>query len=145
MAIPFVPFDNFIGDVGNGAVDLDSDTFKAVLTNVAPDFNDDEVLADITQIANGNGYTTNGVTITGVTWTEYAPGKWQFDSADFEWENNGGGSMAEFQWVVIYSAANGCLCGYYNYGSGIIVPTGTIFRMQPGANGHMRIGLGTIS
>jgi hypothetical protein len=145
MALAFVPFDNFLGDIGSGAIDLDSDDFYAVLTNTTPDVNDDEDLEDIVQIASGNGYTTDGVLLTGVTWTEYANGKWMFDSADFQWENDGSSAMDEFRYVVIYSAENDRLCGYYDYGSGITLPVGTIFQVQPGANGHFRIGVGTIS
>lgn len=147
MALDFIPFDSFMGHLGGGRIDLDSDTFKAVLTNTAPDAATDEDLGDITQIANGNGYTTGGVTLGSVTWTEPSPGVWQFDSADFEWENAGGAPMAEFQYVAIYSdtSAGDLLVGYYDFGSGLTVPVGAIFRMQPGADGHIRFGEGTIS
>ena len=147
MALDFQPFDTFMGHLGGGRVDLDSDTFKAVLTDVEPLANYDEELGDLTQIVSGNGYTTDGVTLTSVTWTEVSPGVWQFDSADFEWDNNGSGPMAEFRYVVIYSSTSSGhkLVGFYDFGSGLTIPVGAIFRMEPGANGHIQFGQGTIS
>jgi hypothetical protein len=71
-----------------------------VLTNAAPDTANDAVLADITQIVNGNGYTTGGVsalnsavrsgatvTVTGTTivWTA------------------GPGQLGPFRYVVLYN------------------------------------------
>lgn len=144
MAIVLVPFNTTLGNIGNGNIDLDSDTFKAVLSLTAPLDADDE-LEDIEQIANGNGYTTDGVTLSGVTWTNPSGKQWMFDSNDFQWENAGGSPMAEFRYISIYSTANEKLVGRYDFGSGIIVPPGSIFQMQPGANGHFRIGPGTIS
>jgi hypothetical protein len=146
MALDFVPFDSYIGNLGGGRIDNDSDTFKAVLSNIAPNPATDDELADITQIANGNGYTTGGVTLASVTWTEPSDGVWMFDSADFEWEADGG-AMAEFQYVVIYSdtSSGDKLVGYYNFGSGVTIPDGSIFRVQPGVQGHLRIGEGTIA
>ena len=58
----FTLFDEFIFSLGGSDIDLDSDTFKAVLSNSAPSAANNTVLTDITQIANGNGYTTGGVT-----------------------------------------------------------------------------------
>lgn len=144
MALALVPFNKTLLNIGNGEVDLDTDTFKALLSLTAP-IDADEELSDITQIANGNGYTTDGVTLSGVTWTNPSGKQVMFDSADFEWENLGGSPMAEFRYITIYSTANNKLIGRYDFGSGITVPVGSIFRMQPGANGHFRIGPGTIT
>ncbi len=147
MALQFVPFDAFFGNLGSGNIDLDSDTFKAVATNSAPSASDDDELADISQISNGNGYTTGGVTITGITWTEPSPGVWMFDSDDFGWTNGGGAPMGTFRYIAIYSdtSSGDKLVGYYDFGSGITIPVGGIFTLQPGANGHWRIGLGTLA
>ena len=86
-----VIFHEAMNNIGNGAIDLDSHTFKAVLSNSAPSQSADDELADITQIANGNGYTTGGVTLTSVTWAETGAGTgiWQWSSADFSWTASG--------------------------------------------------------
>ena len=62
----FTLFDEFIFNLGAGNIDLDSHTFKIVLSNTAPTAATDDELADITQIANGNGYTTGGETLASV-------------------------------------------------------------------------------
>jgi hypothetical protein len=136
----FTFFHNFVRDKGNGTIDLDGDTFKAVLTNVAPDEATDEVLADITQIANGDGYTTGGVTLSGVTWLETGAGTgiWRFTCADFSWTSSGAG-MAAFRYVVFYSdtptSPADPLVGMLDYGSALSVPAGSVFEVDVGANG----------
>lgn len=146
MAVTFAPFDSFMGFLGDGTIDLDSDTFKAVLTNTAPTLATDTVLTDITQISGAYGYSTGGVTLTGVAWTEVSAGVWRFDSDDFEWEASGG-SIGPFQYVPIYSdtAASDELVGRYDFGSALTVPDGSFFRVQPGTNGYARWGVGTIA
>ena len=52
-------FLQFTKDLVDGVHDFDAHTFKVVLTNSAP-VNTNTVLANITQISNGNGYTTGG-------------------------------------------------------------------------------------
>ena len=52
-------FNQFTKDLVDGVHDFDAHTFKVVLTNTAP-VATNTVLANITQISNGNGYTTGG-------------------------------------------------------------------------------------
>lgn len=148
MAVQMIPFDTFIGFVGSGDIDLDTHAFKAVLSNTAPNPDTHDELVDITQIANGFGYVTGGVALTSVTWTETAAnsGIWEWASADFEWTASGG-SIGPFQYIPIYSdtSTSDKLVGYFNYGSPLTVPDGSIFRVQIGANGIFRIGVGTIT
>lgn len=146
MAVTFLTFNSFMGHLGGARIDIDSDTFKAVLTNVAPVQATDDELADITQIANGNGYTTGGVALTSVTWTEASAGVWEFSSANFEWEASAG-SIGPFRYVPIYSdtSTGDLLVGYYDFGSALTIPNGSFFRLEVGADGHVRFGVGTIS
>lgn len=124
--------------LGDGTIDLDSHTFKAVLSNVAPVVASDDELADITQIANGNGYLTGGVTLASVTWLETGAGLgvWRWNAADFTW-TAAGGSMATFRYIIIYddSATGDPLVGYYDYGTGIVITDGNAFTVDIGANG----------
>lgn len=134
----FTFFHEFKNNLGNGAIDLDSHTFKAVLSNSAPSAANDDELADITQIANGNGYTTGGVTLTSVTWLETGSGLgvWRFTCADFSWTASGG-TIGPFQYVVLYddTATNDKLVGYLDYGTPISVTNGNAFTADVGANG----------
>lgn len=137
----FTLFDEFIFSLGGSDIDLDSNTFKAVLSNTAPNAQDNTVLADITQIANGNGYTTGGVTLTSVTWLETGAGTgiWQWTSADFSWTASGG-SIGPFQYIVIYddTSASDKLVGYLDYGSPLTVTNGNSFTVDVGTSGIIR-------
>jgi hypothetical protein len=134
----FTFFHEFKNNLGNGAIDLDSHTFKAVLSNTAPTAATDDELADITQIANGSGYTTGGVTLTSVTWLETGAGLgvWRFTAADFSWTASGG-TIGPFRYVVIYddTSTGDKLVGYLDYGTSISVTDGNGFAADIGANG----------
>lgn len=134
----FTLFDEFIGNLGKKLIDLSADTFKAVLSNVAPNFQTDDELADITQIANGNGYTTGGVTLASVTFAETGAGTgiWRWTCADFSWTASGG-TMATFRYIVIYddTSTNDKLIGGVDYGSTVSLTIGNVFTVDVGANG----------
>lgn len=141
-------FHEAIFNIGNGAIDLDSHSFKAALTNVAPSQSADDELADITQIANGNGYTTGGVALTSVSWAETSAGSgiWQWTVDDFSWSANGG-DIAPFRYIVIYddTSANDKLLCYADIGIQITLINGNVLSVDVGVNGIFRIGAGTIS
>jgi hypothetical protein len=62
-----------------------------------------DVYGDLTnEVANGNGYTTGGVAITGVTWAE-SSGTITFDCDNAVWTASGGSIVARF--AVIYKNA----------------------------------------
>lgn len=88
--------------IGQGLIDLDSHTFKMALflsTSNCNTLTHDE-LADLTnQVANGNGYTTGGVTMTSVTLTNTS-GTIKWTSASAQWSVTGSGITARF--AVIY-------------------------------------------
>lgn len=134
----FTFFDEFKKFLGDGTIDLDSHTFKAVLTNSAPVGGTNTVLADITQIANGVGYTTGGVTLATVTWSETGAGTgvWRWNAADFTWTASGG-SIGPFRYVVFYddTAASDPLVGYLDYGTNLTVTDGNAITVDIGASG----------
>lgn len=140
----FTFFDEFKKYIGDGTADLDTHTFKIVLTNSAPTTGTNTVLADITQIANGNGYTTGGNTLGTVTWAETGGGTgiWQFTSADSVWTASGG-SIGPFRYVVLYddtpTSPADPLVGLLDYGSNVTVTTGNTFTVDVGANGWFRL------
>jgi hypothetical protein len=134
-------FDDAMFNIGAGLVDLNSDTFKAVLSNTAPDQAAHDELADITEIANGNGYTTGGVTLSNVTWAETAGGSgiWQWSADDFSWTASGG-SIGTFRYVVIYSdtSTGDKLLLYVDYGTTLDITTGNTFLVDVQASGLAR-------
>lgn len=144
----FTFIDEFIANLGNNNVDLGADTFKAVLTNTSFDDAVVDELVDITQIANGNGYTTGGATLTTVSFSETGAGTgiWRFTSDDITWTATGG-SIAAFQWIVIYSdtSTGDKLVGYWNFGTAVTITNGNTFTVDIGANGIFEVGVGTIS
>lgn len=91
-----------------------ANTFKLALVSSAwtPAPSTDEVWADVSanEIANGNGYTTGGGTLTSVALTQ-AAGVVKFTSAAFVWTASGSGIPA-WRRGVIY--ASGTLNGKVN-------------------------------
>jgi hypothetical protein len=128
-------FDQTIADVFNGAHDFDNDTYKVMLTNVAP-IAGNSIKADITEIAAGNGYTAGGdaVTIgvagqTGGTYSVPMTGDIVFTAA--------GGAIADFRYVVIYNDTQATpakpLVSWYDYGSTLSVADAETFTVKTNA------------
>lgn len=91
----FTLYDSVALLLGNGAVNLSSDTFKLLLvtSSYTPSAAHDE-LADITnEVADANGYTTGGITLTSVSWTA-ASGVAKFTTANAVWTASGGSIVA---------------------------------------------------
>ena len=140
----FQLFHEFKKYLGDGTIDLDTHTFKVMLSNTAPTVGTNTIKSDITEISAGNGYTAGGATLTSVTWAETGSGTgvWRWTSADFSWTASGG-SIATFQYIVIYddSVASPVkpLVGYWDYGSALSVTVGNSFASSIGANGIIEL------
>lgn len=91
-------FASFIEKVGNKLIDLDTDTFKALLVTSSwtPALTTDDELADVSGNQAANSST---VTITSPTWTR-SGGTTTFDAADFTFTASGGNAVARY--CVIY-------------------------------------------
>jgi hypothetical protein len=123
MALTAYMFDQAAEDIHHGDHDFSSDTFKVALSNTAPSASGDAVIGDITQIANGNGYTTGGLTLT-VTSATQTGGTFTFViTSDLTW-TGGPSSMAEFRYYILYSATNNKLIGWWDRGAGLVVLNG---------------------
>jgi len=89
-----------------GNIDFSSDVFKAILLNTTFAFDKDShaTLADVSssQISNGNGYTQNDKTLTGVSILENDTD----DKAIISWSDPtwtaSGGSIGPFGAMIIY-------------------------------------------
>ena len=139
----FTFFHEFKGNLGEKLIDMNGDTFKVALSNTAPTAATDDELADITQIANGFGYTTGGVTLANPSWAETGAGTgvWRFTSDDFSWTASGG-DIATFRYLVLYSdtSTNDKLVGYLDYGGAVNITNGNTFTGDVGASGYFELG-----
>lgn len=109
-------------------------TFKAVFCNVAP-VATNTVLADLTQISTGGGYTAGaggGVTLDTVTLTE-SSGTAKVTIAD-EVFTASGASVGPFRYVAIYNdsatSPADALVMWYDYGSSITLADGETFTVD---------------
>ena len=138
----FTFYDEFKLNVTNTNINLSSDTFKVALTNTAPNAATHDEVADITEIAGANGYSTGGTALTTVTWAETGAGTgiWKFSSDDVVFTASGG-SIGPFRYAVLYSdtSTNDKLVGYLDYGSSISVSDTNTFTVDVGANGWFQL------
>jgi hypothetical protein len=116
-------FQDYVEQVNRAVHAWQTHTFKAAFSNTAP-VATNTVLADITQIGNGGGYTGGaggGVTLDGVTLSE-TTGTAKVVITD-EVFTATGASVGPLRYVVIYndsatSPADALVC-WYDYGSSI--------------------------
>lgn len=136
-------YDTFKLKLGQGLIDLSGDTFKCALFTSASNANTltHDELADLTnEVANGFGYTTGGVTLTGVTWTNNA-GVITFTSADPQWLASGGSIVARY--AVIYDdTVSGdplvCVC-QLDIGGNVTALTGEFLTIGIDADGILTL------
>lgn len=116
-------FNCFVEDAAEGVHNLASDTLKVVLTNTAPSASN-TVLADITQIAAGFGYTTDGVTAT-VTNSSQTGGVYTLTLSGVSWTASGG-DIAANRWAVLYNdtATGDPLIAYADFGVSAVIANG---------------------
>jgi len=92
-----------------------------------------KILSDITQIANSNGYTTNGQSVTPVGAT--ATGTFTLSGTAVVWTSNTG-NMGPFQYVVLYNTTSTTplkpLILWWDYGSALTLngANGDTFTVQ---------------
>lgn len=136
----FNKFNLFVDDLSKGALDLNTDTVKAMLTNTAP-VATNHCYSDISgnELASGDGYTTGGAAVTG-TGVSNSSGTETMTAAATTWTSVTG-NMGPFRYVVYYDSAplgNGSascktLIGYYDNGSSITLngANGDTFASTP--------------
>lgn len=130
----YVKYETAIEKLVNKLLDLfgTTDTVKIVLASDAPVVATDSVIGDVTQVANGGGYTTGGEdtqnnsTRSSGTVTETA--------VDVVWTGTTG--FGPFRYVVRYddTAAADDLLNYWDYASSISVGIGETFTVDFGAS-----------
>lgn len=121
-------FQNTVQALGRGGFNLNSDTLKVALSNVAPVAATGAVIGDITQIAAGNGYTTGGNAVGTNAYSQTAGvGKLTGGNVTF---TASGGSFATFRYIVLYDSTTGNLIGFGDYGSGVTLTDGNSFVVK---------------
>ncbi len=123
-------FLQFTKDLVDGVHDFDAHTFKVVLTNSAP-VNTNTVLANITQISNGNGYTTGGTATSMSTSTSSGTAKVTGTDVVF---TASGGSVGPFRYAVLYndtpSSPADPLMAWWDYGSSVTLADTETFTVD---------------
>lgn len=130
----YTKFNSFVEALAEKTHNLGADTLKVALTNSAP-VATNTVLADITQIANGNGYTTGGTAAT-ISSSSQSSGTYKLVLADVTFTASGG-SIGPFQYVVLYNdtATSDELIGWWDYGAAITITNGNSFTTDFDASG----------
>lgn len=132
-------FNSFLEDLAEGKHNLGADTIKIALTNTAP-VATNEVLADITEISAGNGYTAGGTAIANVT-SSHTSGTYKFTGDPVVFTASGG-SIASSRYQVAYNdtSAGKRLIGWYDYGSSFSIASGETFTITPNAtDGYLKL------
>lgn len=125
----FNKFQDFSDQLIRGVHDFDAHVFKVALTNSAP-VATNTILANITQIANGNGYTTGGsattITVSETTGTTTVSGTEVVFTAS--------GAVGPFQYAVLYNdtatSPADALIGWFDYGSPVTMASGETFTVK---------------
>jgi hypothetical protein len=137
----FNKFNIFVLDVSNGKHNLGSDNLKVMLTNTAP-VATNAVLADITEISAGSGYSAGGTQATQVSNTQTSgTEKLILGNVTF---TASGGSIGPFRYCVLYNSTQASpvkpLIGWYDYGTNLTVTAGNSFQVQfDAANGVLQL------
>lgn len=125
----FSKFNAGFSNMANGVVNLGSDTLKCALSDTLPTAAN-AVLADITQIAAGNGYSSGGTTI-GITSSTQSGGLWKLITSASTVFTASGGSIGPFRYAVIYDStpAGGKLIGWVDIGAEYTILASNTFTL----------------
>ena len=126
----FTKFNSFVEAVAEKVHNLGADSLKIALTNTAPNVATHTTLANITEIAAGNGYTAGGNS-AGVSTSVQTAGVYKLVLTDPSAFIASGGAIGPFRYAVLYNAtAGGALIGYWDYGSSISLNVGETFTVD---------------
>lgn len=135
----FNKFNSFVSDLAQGVHNLNTNTLKIMLTDVAP-VATNTIKANITEITAGNGYTAGGPTAVFVSGNNTA-GLYKLILSSIS-VTASGGNVAQFRYAVLYNAtpASGNLIGFWDFGSEINLTNGNTFSETLDAtNGVLQI------
>jgi hypothetical protein len=135
-------FNNFVQNVLDGVIDLNSDQLMILLTNTAPQPTDTYVNTTVTpdvvgavsnaaEIAAGNGYTQGGAAPVN-SGVSQSGGVAKLTLQPYTWTATG--AVGPFRYVVLYdntagSASARPVIGWYDYGSAVTMSSGETFEV----------------
>jgi len=138
----YVKYDVFVENLMNKVLDLLGDTpgsncdsLRVVLSNTSGDVAVTvQTLSQVTQIANGNGYTTGGLPLTGgLNSGSRSGGTFTLTGTKQVWTCVTA-PMAQFRYVILYddtpSAPADPLISSWDYGQGLILQVGETFSVK---------------
>ena len=121
-------YNSAIDDMARGAIDFDTDTFKAMLvtSTYTPNKDTDDKRDDVTNEATGTGYTAGGVTTACTVTKDTANDKVTLSFAAVSWAT----STITARALVIYKSRGGAssadeLVAYNDFGSNVSSAGGT--------------------
>lgn len=140
-------YDSFKEKMADGTIDMDdasADIFKCALftSSLTPAQTDDLYSGLSNEVANGLGYVTGGVSLTGVTWVE-SSGVITWDAADIEWTASGGTITARY--AIIYHVASSqlvAMCLMDNSPADVAVSNGNTLTIQLSGSGILTLSGG---
>lgn len=113
-------------DLAEKKHDCSADTFKILLSNRAPVVATDRVLADVVEIAAGNGYTAGGNMVALVS-SAQSSGVYKLVLADPTQWTASGGAIGPFRYAILINATANLVLGFWDYGSSITLQAGEVF------------------
>jgi hypothetical protein len=122
----FNKFNQFVGDLASGVHQLQTGTshvLKIMLTNTAP-VATNAVYADVSgaEVANGNGYTTGGISVGTITGSQTSGTFTLSGGTNPKWTSSTG-NMGPFRYAILYNTTPSSplkpLIGWWDYGSSV--------------------------
>lgn len=131
----------YVNDVMSKVHNMASDTLKNLLTDTLPTASN-AVLADLTDIGAGNGYTAGGTQAV-QTSSSQTGGTYKLVVADVVFTASGG-TIGAFRYTDLYNSTPSSplkpLIGWYDYGSSITLNSGETFTVDyDGTNGVLTL------
>lgn len=130
----FVKFNQFVQDVCTGVHQFQTGTshvLKVALTDTAPSAAN-TVIANITQVANGNGYTTDGASVGTITGAQTSGTMKVTGGTDPVFTATG--ALGPFRYAVLFNSTPTSplkpLIGYWDHGSSITLAAGETFTVD---------------
>lgn len=140
----FTFYDCFSEAIGDGTIDLDTDTLKVALhtSSYSPNVASNTTQSGLgNEVANGNGYTTGGVSLAGVTWSQ-SGGTATLNANDVVWTASGGSITARYAVVYSDSASGNDLIGYFlldNSPADVTATDGNTLTIEWNASGIIQL------
>jgi hypothetical protein len=121
-------FNSFVQDLATKVHNLNRDTLKIMLTDVAP-VATNTVKSNITEISAGNGYTAGGQAAGFVSGNDTS-GTYKLVLSAVNFVASGG-AIAQFRYAVLYNSttASGNLIGWWDYGAEVNLTNGNTFTV----------------